>query len=93
MAGENIRNSFILCTIVILVILFACCFLGGLTYLTNKYISNDLPDFTWPEFQQFFQNENTMELLMEMKTVISKVYSFYQKWKEQQQELNDNNLG
>ena len=93
MAGENIRNSFILCTIVILVILFACCLLGGITYLTNKYIGNDLPDFTWPEFQQFFQNENTVELLMEMKTVISKVYSFYQKWKEQQQELNDNYLG
>jgi len=87
MEVEDIRYSFMLCTIVILVAIFSLCLLGYIPFLTNKYINNNLPDYTWPRFQQHF--ETTVDLVKAMTTVISKVYIFYQKWKEHQREMNE----
>ena len=82
---QNVRYSFILGSIIALVMVFSGCLLGYIPFLTDD--NNRLPDDTWPKFHQHFQT--TVELVKAMTTVIEKLYVFYQRWRDLNQDTDD----
>ena len=87
---DNVRYKLILGAIVTLVLVFSGCLLGYIPFLKDS--TDHLPDDTWPKFHQHF--ETTVELVKAMTTVIEKLYVFYQRWREhnQDQETNDERI-